>query len=402
MKSTIASLLVVCTCTAFSQKDTTLIKKELPVVFTTTDKDSTSEIPVQFTFFYPLGTNGVKSPQRANNFSFNALYGVNGGLEGTEIGGLVNVNTHDVKGVQIAGISNITAGSSTGTIISGIANIVSDSANGIFIAGISNIAGDSSSGFHVGGISNTVNGTFNGGQLAGIGNLNNGDVNGFQIAGISNVTNGQVNGLQLSGIANITHGTTTGAQLGFLNFSSHMNGIQVGFLNVAGESEHIIPIGFLSLVKNGYRALEVSTSETLYGNLAFKLGVEKFYNTFRFGIGSEKGESYLSYGYGIGTLIAFNEKNKLGLDLSANNIVKDLWNNWDLDLLNRLELTYQRHIGKHLSVFAGPALNVYVSQKLIDGNYGSIHVPYTLYSDTWSDGQLSMWIGLQAGAAIRF
>lgn len=385
-----------------AQKDTTLSQNGFPKISLKTEKDTTGQMPAQFSFFYPVGSNGIQAPQIENNFSLNALYGVNGGVEGAEIGGLVNVNRGNVNGIQVGGIANITSGYSNGTVIGGIANIVTDSTKGILIAGISNVIGDSSAGFQVAGISNTVNGRFDGGQIAGIGNMNNGRVDGFQVAGISNVTNGNVNGMQLSGITNIVHGETTGAQIGFINFSNHLNGIQLGFLNIAGESENAIPIGFLSFVKNGYRALEFSASETIYGNVALKLGVEKFYNSFRFGIGSGKADSFLSYGYGIGTLVSFNEKNKLALDLSDNHIISDLSNNWELDLLNRFELTYQRFIGKHLTVFGGPAFNVYVTQVQVDGEYGSVHVPYTLYSEDWNDGNVSMWVGFHAGLALRF
>jgi len=390
------------TTLAIAQKDTFPDTPENSKFSVRSEKDSTQNMPAQFSFFYPLGSNGIKSPQIENNFSLNALYGINGGVEGAEIGGLVNINQGTVNGIQIGGIANITTQSTNGTVIGGIANIVADSAKGILIAGISNVVGDSSAGFQIAGISNTVNGTFDGGQIAGIGNLNNGQVDGFQLAGISNVTNGNVNGVQLSGIANIVNGETTGAQIGFINFSNRVNGVQLGFINVSGESEHVIPVGFLSLVKNGYHSLEFSTNETFYGNMAVKLGVEKFYSSFRFGIGSDKGDSYLSYGYGLGTLISFNEKNKLGLELSANHIVSDFWNNWELDLLNRFEITYQRSLGKHFTVFGGPALNVYVTQTFNDGEYGTIHVPYTMYSEDWWDGNTSMWIGFHAGAAIRF
>jgi hypothetical protein len=401
-KNSLMLLIAATSFSGFTQKDTVVVIHEFPNLKLKSENDSCESMPVQFTFFYPIGSNGIQAPQIENNFSLNALYGVNGGVEGAEIGGLVNINQGDVNGFQVGGIANITKGSTNGTVIGGIANVVTDSTKGILIAGISNVVGDSSAGFHIAGISNNVNGTFDGGQIAGIGNLTNGAVNGFQISGISNITNGDFNGFQLSGIANISHGKTSGAQVGFINYAKHMNGVQLGFLNVAGESENVIPIGFLSIVKNGYHALEISAGESIYGNVALKLGAEKFYNSFRFGLGSFKGNSFLSYGYGIGTLISFNEKNKLALDISANTIVDSFWNNWDLDLLNRVELTYQRNLGDYFTVFGGPALNVYVTEAFNDGEYGSINVPYTLYSEDWSSGNVSMWIGFQAGAAFRF
>ncbi len=395
-------LITVLSLSGFAQKDTVVIIHEFPNLKLNALKDSCEIMPVQFTFFYPIGSNGIQAPQIENNFSLNALYGLNGGVNGAEIGGLVNINQGNVNGFQAGGIANLTKGAANGIVLAGIANVVTDSSKGILVAGISNVVGDSAAGFQIAGISNTVNGTFDGGQVAGIVNVNNGAVNGFQIGGISNVTNGDFNGFQLSGIANLSHGKTRGAQVGFINYARCMNGLQLGFLNIAGESDNAIPIGFLSIVKNGYHALEISAGESIYGNIALKLGTEKFYNSFRFGLGAYKGDSFLSYGYGIGTLISFNEKNKLALDISATTIVDNFWNNWDLDLLHRIELSYQRNFGDYFTVFGGPALNVYVTQAFNNGEYGSVNVPYTLYTEDWSSGNVSMWIGFHAGAAFRF
>lgn len=383
----------------FSQADTTVIVHKYPKTFPS--KDSSEKSPVQVSFIYPLGTNGIQSPQVSNNFSFNVLYGVNGGVNGCEIGGLVNVNTAEVNGIQVGGIANITAGASTGTVIGGIANIVKDSTQGIFIAGISNVIGDSSSGFELAGISNTVNGNFNGGQVAGIANYTHGGVNGFQLSGIANFINGDLNGAQLSGIINTVNGNVNGTQIGLINYADTVKGTQIGLINFAKSGETALAIGLISLVHNGYHALEFSTNESVYGQLALKLGVPQFYSSFRFGITQNNDEGILTYGYGIGSLISLNEKNKIGFDLSSNQTVTN-FSNYDLDLLNRFEITYRRFVGKHFEFFAGPSLNVYVTQNWNENNYGSLHIPYTLYDENWSSGRVAVWVGLQAGFALRF
>jgi hypothetical protein len=364
--------------------------------------DSSAQVPFQATFFYPMGTNGVTAPSYENNFSFNILYGINGGVKGTEIGGLVNVNKGNVDGVQIGGIANVNSGYSNGTVIGGIANVIGDSSKGVLIAGISNVVGDSASGIHVAGISNTINGNFEGGQVAGIANLNNGTSKGFQLAGIANISNGNSEGLQLSGIANVVHGEMKGAQLGLINFASAADGVQIGLINFAGDGENVVPVGLISFVKNGYRSFEFSATESVYGNAALKMGVEKFYTIFRFGLASYKAESILSYGMGFGSLVKLNEKNRLGIDISCNNIRAGFGWNWEVDLLSKIDFTWNHFFGRHFSLFAGPSFNVYVSQHLIEGKYGSISVPYTLYSNDWSNGNVSMWIGANAGIAVRF
>jgi hypothetical protein len=251
MKKNILTILIATatTISGFTQKDTVVVIHEFPNLKLNSEKDSGENRPVQFTFFYPIGSNGIQSPQIENNFSMNALYGVNGGVDGAEIGGLVNVNNGDVSGFQVGGIANMSPQDlPTVRSLGGIANVVTDSTKGILIAGISNVVGDSSAGFHIAGISNTVNGTFDGGQIAGIGNLNNGAVNGFQIGGISNVTNGDFNGFQLSGIANIAHGNTKRRTGWIYKLCETYEWSSAWFSECfAGESENVVPIGFLSL-----------------------------------------------------------------------------------------------------------------------------------------------------------
>lgn len=395
----ILSLAFITSLTAVAQSDTTVIVHKYPQLFP--DKDSSDTSPVQVSFIYPLSTNGVQAPQISNNFSFNVLYGVNGGVNGCEIGGLVNVNTSDVNGIQVGGLGNITAGASTGTVIGGIANIVKDSTHGIFVAGISNVAGDTSAGFEIAGISNSVNGSFVGGQVAGISNFTNGSVNGFQFSGIANLSNGNLNGAQISGIVNAVHGNLNGTQIGLINYADTVKGTQIGLINLAKSGEDAVTIGLLSLVHNGYHSLEFSTNESIYGQMALKLGVPQFYSSFRFGITKNNDQGILTYGYGIGSMISLNEKNKIAFDLNSNQLITNFFD-YDLDLLNRFEITYRRFIGKHFELFAGPALNVYVTQLWQENNYGSLHIPYSLYDENWSSGRVAIWAGMQAGFAIRF
>ena len=53
---------------------------------------------LQVTFAYPIGTAGITSRNYVNNFSFNILYGLNGGVNGFELGSLWNHNDGYVKG----------------------------------------------------------------------------------------------------------------------------------------------------------------------------------------------------------------------------------------------------------------------------------------------------------------
>ena len=96
----------------------------------------------QFTFAYPLGTNGADAMYQSNKFSFNLLYGVNGGLDGLEIGGLVNYNHGDVRGVQLAGIANLNREYTHGLMWAACLNLTLEDARGVQLADINVAKGD--------------------------------------------------------------------------------------------------------------------------------------------------------------------------------------------------------------------------------------------------------------------
>ncbi len=105
----------------------------------------TEESPAQgsqFTFAYPLGTNGQDAINVSNKFSFNMLYGVNGGLNGLEIGGLVNYNHGEVRGVQLAGISNVNREYTNGLMWAACFNLTLDDARGVQLADLNIAKGD--------------------------------------------------------------------------------------------------------------------------------------------------------------------------------------------------------------------------------------------------------------------
>lgn len=70
------------------------------------EKQEEKHSKFQASFGYPLGSHG-SSTDYVNDFSFNVLYGLNGGVNGFELGGIFNHNSGNVRGVQIAGVANI-------------------------------------------------------------------------------------------------------------------------------------------------------------------------------------------------------------------------------------------------------------------------------------------------------
>jgi len=98
--------------------------------------------PSQFTFAYPLGTNGIDAISIRNRFSVNVLYGINGGLDGLEIGGILNYNHGDVNGVQLAWVSNINREHTNGLMWAGCFNLTMDDSRGMQLADLNIAAGD--------------------------------------------------------------------------------------------------------------------------------------------------------------------------------------------------------------------------------------------------------------------
>lgn len=66
--------------------------------------------PAQVTFFYPLGTDSRTSLLSSYHFSLNMLWGITGGVNGAEIGSLVNQTKGDLKGAQFGGVANLVSG----------------------------------------------------------------------------------------------------------------------------------------------------------------------------------------------------------------------------------------------------------------------------------------------------
>ncbi|KXX68468.1 LA_2272 family surface repeat-containing protein [Flammeovirga sp. SJP92] len=329
--------------------------------------------PFQVSFLYPLGINGTNT-QVASDGSFNVLWGVNGGVNYFELGGIANVNNGNVTGGQIAGITNVTKGESNGIIVSGITNFNSSSAKGL--------------------------------QLAGINNYTNNEVNGAQISGISNISGGDMNGAQI-GLINTVRGKMTGGQVGLINYTDSLSGTQVGLINVVKDGAKGTPIGLINVVKNGYYAVEVGVSETIWGNVNFKMGTQQFYTIFKGGYTQYNDKDVTTFGAGFGTSFQLAKRVNLALDLSANQIVYDgKLADTGLNLLNKADLNIQVKLAKNIGIYVGPSLNVYTTDYKLDGNEmaGTLDIPeHTFYDETSKHGtRTAIWIGGQAGLNFTF
>lgn len=272
--------------------------------FSAQEIDSAKTRKVQITFAYPLGTNGKNSMEYSNNFSFNIIYGFNGGFNGVEIGSVLNYNKGDSRGFQV------------GTL-----------------------------------------------------NVNQGNFKGFQ--------------------------------MGVLNLTKKLNGVQLGVINIIGDPDQAIPIGLVNIVKGGLYELEVTGGDLLYGNVNFKMGVEKFYTIYKIGYTMSKNNSIYSTGLGFGRNFQLSEKQKLSVDLSSSHL--SLNNSWkgSLNMLNKIDFNYQHKLSEKLSFLIGPSFNIYLTEEKLEGEYGTVKIPYSIYTEEWSNGKLWMWIGANVGVSLK-
>lgn len=358
------------------------------------DSVTTEVRPAQVTFISPLGTNGLDAAKYTNQFSLNIIGGYNGGLDGVELGGFANVLAGDMHGAQFAGFSNtvweethgaqfagftnVSRGYLFGAQFAGFANTVVDSAfatqvagfsnvakgsnNGVQLAGFSNVTAGDMAGFQGSGFSNVVRGELRGAQASGFVNTVVGDLKGPQIAGFVNTTSGEVQGNQVAGFVNVAGGDVQGVQVaGFVNRARNVSGWQVGFINVADSVSKGTPIGFLSIVKNGYRRFELSASETFFAGGKFKIGTSKFYNIFAAGVKPTQRELYWAYGYGIGTSFSLGGKWRMNFDQTAYHINNGPGFTDDLSFLSKTHMGFSYAPAGRFELFGGPTLNVLVS-----------------------------------------
>lgn len=417
-------------------------KPPSPNLYATLDRAVFSKIasaPVESTkpyhigLIYPLSNHGTAAGKYVNRLSLHLLVGYAAGLEGLEASAIGNIEHDYVQGAQFAGVFNVVKGDARGLQASGFVNLVGGKVRGIQFAGFSNFSRHDVQGGQFGGFGNLA-AHIHGAQFAGFGNISGGvegaqfggfgniasKVQGAQFAGFGNLVDsldgvGQfagfgniansVKGVQAAGFGNLTQKVEGVQMAGFLNVAGSVKGVQLGILNIADTVDGV-PIGLLSLVRKGYRSAELWTGEDFRANMAFKIGVERFYNIFA--IGSQLGGAdRWGLGYGFGSLWRLSNRLRLNTDVMSINVFEErISESWrqgqELNLLNKFRLLGGWQFARYFSLFAGPTFNVLVSRyQNEDGTLGSRLVEKTFYDKTSTGGtNVKMWVGFNAG--VRF
>jgi len=359
--------------------------------------------PFQMTFVTPLGTNGLDAWNVTNKFSINLYAGYNGGLDGVELSGFGGMLKNDMIGTQISGFGNIVMGTGKGFQAAGFFNYTHQYFSGAQTAGFSNVVIDSAKAWQFSGFGNVTTGKLDGGQIAGFANYSKGNTVG-QASGFANVNNGSLKGFQVAGFSNVNTDSLKGVQIaGFANYTKKLHGVQIAPFNYVDSLESGIPIGILSFVKNGYRAYEIGTSETLYGIASFKTGTKQFYNILSVGASYKNDKVLWGWGYGIGTMMPIKEDWNLAIELLSYHINEDEWFTKALNLNNKLQITASKKVSENIEVFGGASWNVNVSElEDYDGNaFNSSITPYDVFDKTYNnETNVKMYPGFTAG--IRF
>lgn len=343
--------------------------------------DIKSVRPVQVSLIPYIGTNWKVSGSATNRFSLNILAGYSGGLDGVEIGGLLNMTRNVASGVQIGGLVNYVEGNSDGVQIGGLVNYVKGTIDGVQIGGLVNYSKDATEAVQVAGIANYGKGRFGGVRVAGLLNISNDSAHGVQIAGLVNIGNRHSGGFQLAGL---------------VNYTRVLSGVQLGFINVASRVERGTPIGFFSYVSDGYHLFELSANEIFYANLSFKSGTKAFYNIFQVGIG----DNLKFHGaYGIGTCVQLSRKMAINFESTAGFVLHPtdtVYHGLQLKVIPTVEYRF----AKRFALFAGPSWNFFLWSKGEPSATSRGLSPYDFYFKSTENASIQMWIGGVAGIRL--
>jgi len=337
--------------------------------------------PFQVSLTPGLGSHGKMSGQVVNNFSLNVLGGYTAGTNGVEIGGIFNIDKKEVKYFQAAGIFNVDGGKMKGFQVAGINNTVLDTSYGFQAAGINNLVKGKFAGFQAGGIYNHVADSVKGVQAAGVANFARRKLSGAQFAGVGNVSNKETDGVQVAGV---------------FNYSKKLRGVQIGLINIADTSEGY-SIGLINIIIKGYHKLSFSTNEIVNVNAAFKTGNSRLYSILQAGVNAGSSNRIYSFGYGLGSEINLNKMKTLSLNPELTSQYLYL-GSWDyMNILNRIHLNFNVKLGKYISLFAGPAFSVYISDQKTGLTDYRFPIPPSGYHVISFGNKVTGWFGWTAG-----
>jgi hypothetical protein len=382
----------------------------------------------QFSILPYVGTDGKFSGNYNYDMSINMLGGYVGGVNHLELGGIFNVDRHNLHGLQGAGVLNFVgdtvdglqgagifnyagyvdglqaagtvnvANAMNGAQLSGNVNYLILPSKGLQAAGNVNVAGDLQ-GMQASGIVNFAS-KMHGMQAAGVANYAKALV-GPQFAGIVNVSDNQ-KGSQFAGVVNCSDSIQGFQIAGIYNSASYVKGLQLGLVNYADSCDGL-SIGLIPFVRNGYHKMELSYDETSFANLGARLGTKRFHTNWFGGLKTDNfSDPLYTFGFGLGTTFLLKNKLYMDIDLSDQQIYKGHTYAYE-NSLTKIYVGIDRLITPKFSIAFGLSYNFFVCD-VDDPDYSSSYsklMPYTITdNDMGSHHNLTTWAG--ARLALRF
>ena len=235
-----------------------------------------------------------------------------------------------------------------------------------------------------------------------------GDFKGFQ-AGFVNVNKYETKGMQV-GFSNLSVRKMEGTQIGLVNIAARdMKGLQLGLINYA-ESINGVPVGLISIVKNGgYMAVEYFYSDYYNYNLSFKTGIEKFYTSINVSYNQtyENKLNNFASGMGIGSIFPLGKIFYFNPELTSLSpfIFNDTYesfvpyfgvNIWNCSIAVGPTITWVR---KHnIDELDQPS---WIRKYIVNENKSLKKPNYSLYYHEINDNN-SISIGFRVAARVRF
>jgi hypothetical protein len=203
----------------------------------------------------------------------------------------------------------------------------------------------------------------------------------------------------VAGLLNHTPTHFKGVQIsGALNYARKISGLQIGLVNISDTLKGAA-LGLFSYSKQGYRAVEVSSSTLTRLQFALKTGTHSLYNIYHLGW-QPSGTPYISAGLGLGTRIFGKRRVNLSLEGITHWVFRPQSTLPEANFLYTLHPSLGVRLG-HLEIAAGPTGNLWVTQtRLSNQDY------YQIYSQapkwTYENGvtYLGGWIGMQANLRL--
>lgn len=358
-----------------------------------------SIVPARIALTPGISSLGKKDPYTTTTLSINILGGSTGSINGVELGSLFNIDKGNVLGVQAGGLWNTVGGLVNGVQMGGLFNATSGSVKGIQMGGLFNTSSQSVTGIQMGGVANYAGDFVYGIQMGGLYNQVAAGFTGTQMAGVANYTLGAFKGIQMAGIANINNSTFTGIQMaGIFNYTKHLKGLQLGLINIADTSDGY-SIGLITIVKNGYHKVTVSSNEVLNTNIALKSGNAKLYNILMVGVNAGNDNKLFSYGYGVGHEIKLGNRFTVNPELTSQYLYLGSWHY--TNILNKVQVLATIKLMPKVSLFAGPSFSVYYSDQTTQVKGYKLNIPSSGYHafDMGSD-KVTGWFGWSVGVSF--